>query len=393
LWVDPTGGSCARQSTAGAYSDSAACASFDAAWKAASMGDVVGVRAGSYGSQTMSNRSVRGSAPGVTFRAVGGTVSIAGELKIGEDSAWGGAGQRKADWITLIGPYTFGQVTFAHTTNVTIDGFAIDKKWAAGKAVFFTGDTDKTTLRNADICCNLNTPLMESIMPGPASAGYGPNANITFEDATIHSMRRNSTDVHNECFLAPATPGLTLNRTHWYGCNVMNINIGAYGDMSSINQSNYTWTNNIFESPTNMTENDKTGYPFIQGCNTPDQTKKPGWVLAYNIIETGFYPCPGETGLTLRGNIGKLGGACLKGTVTYEYNVWQDRTCGTTDKVTSTLFSNTNFTDIANHNWAPKPGAFQIDKGNPANYPATDINNRPRASGQAPDAGPYEYGN
>jgi hypothetical protein len=355
------------------------------------MGDTVGVRAGTYGSQTMSNRSVRGSAPGVTFRAVGGTVTVAGGMSFGQDNAWGGPGQYKADWITLIGPYVFGSLTFAHTSNITIDGFTINKQFSTGKAVFFIGETDRTTLRHADICCNLNGPLMESIMPGPPSAGYGPNSNITFEDAKIHDIRRNSTDVHNECFLAPATPGLTLTRTHWYGCNVININVGAYADMGAYNQSNYVWTNNIFESPTNMNENDKTGYPFIQGCNTPDPSKKPGWILAYNIIETGWYPCSGDSGLTMRGNLMRVN-ACPKGAV-FDFNIFSDRTCGSTDKVFSSLFSSANFKNIAGHDWTYPAGAYQIDKGNPANYPSTDFNGGQRMFGSAPDAGAYEYGN
>jgi hypothetical protein len=48
LWVDTNGGTCARQSTAGAYSDAAACGSFDAAWDAAASGDTIRVKNGSY---------------------------------------------------------------------------------------------------------------------------------------------------------------------------------------------------------------------------------------------------------------------------------------------------------------------------------------------------------
>jgi hypothetical protein len=355
------------------------------------MGDAIGVLAGSYPGQTLSDRRVPGTSPGVTFSAVGGTVSINGELQIGEDSVWDGTGQHRADWITLIGPFTFGNVVLAHATNITIDRFTIDKKWQTGKAVLWIGETDKTTLRNAEICCNRNEPLMEAIMLGPPSAGYGPNSNITIEDAEIHGMRRDSVDVHSECFLAPATPGLTLNRTHWHGCNVMNINIGAYADMDAYDQRDYQWTNNIFESPTNRNESDKTGYPFIQGCNPPDWSKKPGWILAYNIFETGWYPCPGDDGLTLRGNLGEFP-ECPKGAVSYEFNIWSDRSCGgSTDRLVTSLFSSANFTNIAAHDWAYTAGAVQIDKGDPANYPAIDIALHARPVGAGPDAGPYEY--
>ena len=53
LWVDTNGGTCTRQGTAGAYSDAGACSSFDAAWDAATAGDQIRVKAGTYGSQTI----------------------------------------------------------------------------------------------------------------------------------------------------------------------------------------------------------------------------------------------------------------------------------------------------------------------------------------------------
>lgn len=51
IWVDTTGGTCIRQSSPTAYSDSAACSSFDTAWDAATAGDTIRVKAGSYGIQ------------------------------------------------------------------------------------------------------------------------------------------------------------------------------------------------------------------------------------------------------------------------------------------------------------------------------------------------------
>lgn len=56
LWIDADGGSCARQATAGAYSDAAACSSSQAAYTAAACGDTVRYRAGtSYGSLSISS--------------------------------------------------------------------------------------------------------------------------------------------------------------------------------------------------------------------------------------------------------------------------------------------------------------------------------------------------
>jgi hypothetical protein len=48
LWVDTNGGTCTRQATAGAYVDAQACGSLNAAYAAASPGDLVLVKPGTY---------------------------------------------------------------------------------------------------------------------------------------------------------------------------------------------------------------------------------------------------------------------------------------------------------------------------------------------------------
>jgi Divergent InlB B-repeat domain len=54
LWVDVNGGACTRQPSGGSYADVQACGSFQAAYTAARCGDTVGVRPGTYGSQSIS---------------------------------------------------------------------------------------------------------------------------------------------------------------------------------------------------------------------------------------------------------------------------------------------------------------------------------------------------
>jgi hypothetical protein len=63
LWVDSNGGTCTRQSTAGAYVDAQACSTIDAAWDAASVGDVIVMKAATYsGTQTISgNKTTPGA--------------------------------------------------------------------------------------------------------------------------------------------------------------------------------------------------------------------------------------------------------------------------------------------------------------------------------------------
>jgi len=81
LWVDPNGGSCARQASPGAYSDAAACASMGAAYAKASPGDVILVRGGTYPAQQIASRSI-GTTPVVIQPASGETVTVSESILI-----------------------------------------------------------------------------------------------------------------------------------------------------------------------------------------------------------------------------------------------------------------------------------------------------------------------
>jgi hypothetical protein len=74
LWIDTNGGACTRQSTAAGYSDGAACASIQAAVSACVPGDTIRMKAGTYGSQTIT--AVKTS-PGCTVIAES-TTSVGG---------------------------------------------------------------------------------------------------------------------------------------------------------------------------------------------------------------------------------------------------------------------------------------------------------------------------
>jgi hypothetical protein len=53
LWIDTNGGTCTRSASIVEYVDAAACSSLSTAYAAATYGDVVGMREGSYGNQTL----------------------------------------------------------------------------------------------------------------------------------------------------------------------------------------------------------------------------------------------------------------------------------------------------------------------------------------------------
>jgi hypothetical protein len=66
LWVDTNGGTCTRQATPGAYVDAQACSSLPAAYTAATAGDIVLVKCGSYGDQNFTTNKAAGAS--IVFR-------------------------------------------------------------------------------------------------------------------------------------------------------------------------------------------------------------------------------------------------------------------------------------------------------------------------------------
>ena len=80
LWVDGGTGSCTRSATAVPYNRASACGTFDAAYQAASDGDLVLVVDGTYGQQKFTTRGTKDWTSGVTFQAeqpLGATIEAA----------------------------------------------------------------------------------------------------------------------------------------------------------------------------------------------------------------------------------------------------------------------------------------------------------------------------
>lgn len=74
LWVDTSGGVCAHSNLPAAYSDAAACRTFDDAESAAHPGDTVLVKSGTYGGQTVAGKIGSPDQPDVTIRAADGEI-------------------------------------------------------------------------------------------------------------------------------------------------------------------------------------------------------------------------------------------------------------------------------------------------------------------------------
>lgn len=112
LWVDTNGGTCARQTLAGAYVDAAACSSMSAACTAASDGDSVRLREGTYGAQTLTTSC--SGAPGnrITFDAENGAT---------------GCGRQMIAFVSVTS-YTHNACPVNLTADLTIQGQDLNVK-------------------------------------------------------------------------------------------------------------------------------------------------------------------------------------------------------------------------------------------------------------------------
>jgi hypothetical protein len=93
------------------------------------------------------------------------------------------------------------------------------------------------------------------------------------------------------------------------------------------------------------------------------------------------------TNFVVTGNVAPLSPWACDGRVQYSWNVFQGGTCGSTDINAPAGFKNAATLDLH-----LVPGAVAINRGNPSNYPSTDIDGQARPLGGAPDAGADEAG-
>ena len=245
LWVDTNGGTCTRQATPAVYSDSAACSTFQVAYAAATLGDTVRVRSGSYSAQTMNYIAALGTEvdeSNVAFVA-DGSVTVPSFLAYGvrhitldgftfsgsvilecETSGVpaGAEGRHPVD-VTVQN----STMTFTRSENVslmTIDGNTIGPSSSVMK-VGASGDT------------------------GNANCTDEPPENITFSDNDIHDFREASAASHMECLFVEGVQGLTIVRNTFRGCSVFDIFFKQQLAAGAFGMSNITVCNNFLGHP------------------------------------------------------------------------------------------------------------------------------------------------
>ena len=159
-------------SDSAACTSAAPCRSLARGYAVASSGDVIGVAAGTYPSQT-----VPGGSKAVTFKGDAGA-----KLRQLDNGA----------------------------SNVVYDGIEVDGAFAT--ALTFHNSGDNSTFRNGRI---------GNVIDEKGALVSG--SNFTFDNVEFHDVRIETPGVHLECLYAIVVPGLTVKNSEFRNCGVFDI--------------------------------------------------------------------------------------------------------------------------------------------------------------------------
>jgi chitodextrinase len=390
LWVDASGGNCARLSSRGGYADAQACGSLNAAYQAASAGDVVLIKGGTYPSQAISDRSnlALGSAVISMHPAPGENIVVDGYLDVRtHDLAIDGGDQlgvNEANRIQVNGISSSDQaVDFGWGNNSPrVTGNVVEDVHT--RNVYFDDGSRGNTFRNGDVGPsdlggeNLCSDLVQS-----------GNAQFTVEYNLVHdNLSSGCGGAHIDAFdLNPDDTGSVVRGNRIWWCGTQCIFTGDPGKLL---------VENNFIEETNACGG---------GCDGPQEIALMGdTVVRYNTVEgDDGYGCnscsptrPGNT--VIYGNVflSPYGGCAGGGVITasYDYNVFAPggTSCGSHSKVCTPRLANgnlwTNVDQQADYHLASND-TCALGAGEPGDYPSQDLDGTARPQG-APDAGADE---
>ena len=354
LWVDTNGGTCTRSSTAVAYVDPAGCGSVNAAYQAASPGDVVLWKGGTYGKQTIGvSASKTNAASDVTVQtAPGEQVTLTADLEIlGSHLIISGASSSdrsiKNPHHTLFidgisnpgsGAGVADTVTGPNRTNHVIVRYYAGANFQIGPGTDITVDNNDW---GPSVACNAAYPSGQTENQVTWSGNWPGTVptNITVSNSLIHDMQTdNAVSCHSGGLIIQSFNGLTISGNKFYRNIIYNTEFDEFTGSQSV--TGLLMENNWYGPPVGTNDHTNGTNPAFGDQGQADvQVKWNGhaannWLVRYNSFSQGFAPewggaPPSYTNFRVIANVGGTitsGGWLFcksfgKAGVTYAYNV------------------------------------------------------------------------
>jgi hypothetical protein len=381
------------------------CRSFDRGYHVASPGQVVEAAAGNYGTQTvLYDASKEGVPANVVIQPATGAMVTIGDLDIAPSRFVKGATHLTVRNLILTGDIAIngcgqpvdGQQCPANSGGNYIDLYNLDVR---GEYGFYCASCDHVSVFNSRIGpVSYGNPCNGSAHPEVQNAYDTINGvklkrshDLLFDGDTFENFSRCSSSDHTECLQVEPADNVTIRNSVFRRCDTMVINFANDFAGDSKSAAGYGAPNNILIENNFLDEAmDHSGGPTYYSLNIRECTN---CTIRYNSWLQEPRQPTGEISLNNRyvGNLGPMSqGNCYSNGVSYAYNVWRGAKCGTTDlNVASLGFANSTPGSFDLHLAAGSPA---LNRGDPGNYPAGDIDGQARPLGSAPDAGADETG-
>jgi hypothetical protein len=387
VFVSPTGSdagaNCKRYATAQAFPGGVVCATFNKAYQLASCGDTVEVEGGgSYGDQDLTNDATKSACSSnvVIIPATGAGSTQIGIKTDNLDPAGNDHGITidGADHVTVSGfRNVHGELEFQNCTT----GSVLDNDATADGNLYIAGQVNDVTIKNSS--WGGTNRYFPKLWPG--GCGDGQNHNVTIGPGNvIHDVvSDNLAAAHVDGILIIEYDGLTITGNTFYNNDVGDL---AFGNCCTATSTDApVIIENNFFGPSDASiefQNNKTHWANFNIRNNS------------SVVQTYPFDCStGCSGNKISGNLFALPStaSCAGGGFTYSHNVWVGPvSCGGTGdiSVASAGYVNSGAIPPDLHLTL---SSLAIDKGDPANCPATDIDGQTRPNGAACDAGADEF--